>query len=1028
LSGTFAGVVDEIDLLDYQYKNLKLEGIAKSGMIQATASMDDVSLKFELSGSAHLTETSPSVDFTLDLAHADLQALHLIDQKVTLKGLATGTFESTDPDSLNGSLDLRNLTLTDSARTVGIDSIHLLATASQDSNTLEITTGFLEMRAYGKYQLTALASAFMQSMDAYFNSSRDSVSKPVADQRVQFEGEISFSPIFNQLDTNLRNFAPITLKGNYNSNGDMIELDARTDLMHYGPAKMTGILTEVETQDGALQYKLSWDAADFESLQLQKALITGTVRDNLIQTDVTLKDSDEKERFFISGQTQPLDSTLVISLNPRKLLLNYDDWIIDGNNEITIASSGLGVQDFVLTYADQRMSVRSDPPGIGNPLALEFNQFKIETIAEIFSRDSLLAGGIIEGTATARNVFESPVFTADLNISDFNFHGDTIGNIRLAIDNETPATLSASMEIEGGGNRVDVKGRYFIQTEQIDLAMHIDRLLLASAQAFSVGQISQAAGSVRGDLNITGSIAKPMVEGDLHFDSASVFITELKGVYELEDEGVRFTNSDIHFDNFTITDEENNDLTIDGVVYTNTFTRFGFNLDIQSRNFKVLNTDSRDNELYFGTLYLDSRITVRGDMGAPEVNADLTVLDNTNLTVIIPQEAPGIVEREGVVRFVDLDNPQLDSVLALDLDTLNTFSLKGMVLFSNIKVTDESEFKLVIDQGNGDFLSLKGNAELNASVDPSGKISLTGNYILKEGIYELSFNFLKRRFDIRKGSKITWNGEPTSGALDITAAYVVDAPPIDLVERQLGDATQAELNLYKERLPFELILSLTGTLTKPEVSFDIELPEGNYPVAPEVISNVQTKLEQIRRDEAELNKQAFALVLLNRFLADVPFKNVSGGSSAELYARQSVSKLLSQQLNNLAGGLINGVDLNFDIESTEDYSTGQLKNRTDLAVSASKRLLDDRITITVGSNFELEGTGQANEKASNIAGDLVVEYQLSRDGRYLLKAYRKNEYEVAVEGQVVKTGVSFVIQMDYNKFRELFQKKDKDKN
>jgi hypothetical protein len=145
-------------------------------------------------------------------------------------------------------------------------------------------------------------------------------------------------------------------------------------------------------------------------------------------------------------------------------------------------------------------------------------------------------------------------------------------------------------------------------------------------------------------------------------------------------------------------------------------------------------------------------------------------------------------------------------------------------------------------------------------------------------------------------------------------------------------------------------------------------------------------------------------------------------------SRQSVSKLLSQQLNNLAGGLINGVDLNFDIESTEDYSTGQLKNRTDLAVSASKRLLDDRITITVGSNFELEGTGQANEKASNIAGDLVVEYQLSRDGRYLLKAYRKNEYEVAVEGQVVKTGVSFVIQMDYNKFRELFQKKDKDKN
>src|SRR5690606_17901159 len=125
---------------------------------------------------------------------------------------------------------------------------------------------------------------------------------------------------------------------------------------------------------------------------------------------------------------------------------------------------------------------------------------------------------------------------------------------------------------------------------------------------------------------------------------------------------------------------------------------------------------------------------------------------------------------------------------------------------------------------------------------------------------------------------------------------------------------------------------------------------------------------------------------------------------AESLARQSVSKLLSEQLNNLAGGLIGGVDLNFNLEATDDYTTGQLKNRTDLNVQASKRLLNDRIKVSIGSNFELEGPANAGQRTNNIAGDIAVDYQLSKDGRYLLRAYRKDQYQVAIEGQVIETG------------------------
>jgi hypothetical protein len=83
-------------------------------------------------------------------------------------------------------------------------------------------------------------------------------------------------------------------------------------------------------------------------------------------------------------------------------------------------------------------------------------------------------------------------------------------------------------------------------------------------------------------------------------------------------------------------------------------------------------------------------------------------------------------------------------------------------------------------------------------------------------------------------------------------------------------------------------------------------------------------------------------------------------------------------------------------------------------------LFDDRLKITIGSNFEVEGNTRPGEKASNIAGDISLDYQLSKDGRYFARVYRKNQYQATLQGQFVETGIGFIINMSYNRFRELF--------
>jgi hypothetical protein len=92
-------------------------------------------------------------------------------------------------------------------------------------------------------------------------------------------------------------------------------------------------------------------------------------------------------------------------------------------------------------------------------------------------------------------------------------------------------------------------------------------------------------------------------------------------------------------------------------------------------------------------------------------------------------------------------------------------------------------------------------------------------------------------------------------------------------------------------------------------------------------------------------------------------------------------------------------------------------------VGLSKRLLNDRLKITVGSNFLLEGPQQSNQQGSNIAGNVAVDYQLTKDGRYLLRFFRRNEYEGVVDGYIIENGISFILSVDYNGFSQILKRK-----
>ncbi|AWK04592.1 hypothetical protein HYN56_10275 [Flavobacterium crocinum] len=1020
------GIVQKAVFNRYTYKDLTLKGNIENGSFAVKSGMEDPNLNFNLTASGDTKDKYPTVKLKLNLDIADLEKLNLHAGPMKLRGNVDADIANSNPDFLNGKVFLSNIQILQDKEPIVLDSIRVFAFADKDSNSIKISSQFLKAEVIGKYKLTTLANSVQKSLSKYINLQNPKVNAESDEQRLAFTLKVDNDPVLLKLLPKLTSLEPFSINGKYNSQADSLEVKGTIPRIVYGGNTISDGKINIETKENALEYLVSVATIESGSLKIPFTSLLGKVENNELTYALEVKDAKEKQQYFIAGNLNHEDSKNIFKIDADSFVLNYDKWTVDPENAIEFGDNRLYINKFFLSNSGNELKIQSQGTQNNAPLQVDFVNFKIETIMNMVKKDELLMQGLINGNALVENVMTKPTFTSDLKIDDFTFKGEKVGDLEIKVNNKTEDTLAANVVLSNEGNDVKLTGEYKIAEGTFDLDMAINKLYIKSIQGFSMGNITEGNGFLFGNFKVTGNTSAPKVNGELNFNDAGFRVTQLNSYFKTGQEKITFNEGVISFDKFSLLDENDNELFVNGTVQSADFTKYNFNLLVEANDFRAIHSKAADNDLFYGDLFLDTKLNIKGSLESPVVDGTLKINKETKFTVVMPQSDPSIADREGIVEFVDEDNMYLKQTVEMQTK-LDQSELKGMNVNVAITIDKEAELTLLIDKSNGDYLNLKGEAELVGGIDQSGKTTLTGKYEFSDGAYQMNFNGIKRKFDIQEGSYITWNGEPTMANVSITAIYKVDAAPIDLLGNQIPTDNTAERNTYKQKLPFQTLLKMNGELMKPEISFGIVLPDGNYNVSTDVVTLTQTKLKQLEQDPAELNKQVFALLLLNRFVGENPFQSESGGVNAESFARQSVSKILSQQLNNLAGELITGFEVNFDLESSEDYTSGTMQNRTDLNVEVSKKLLDDRLKVTVGSSFGVEGAERANEESTNIAGDVALDYQLTKDGRYIVRAYRKNQYQVAVEGQVVETGVAFIITMSYNKFRELFHRTEKEK-
>ncbi len=1051
MAAALDGTVSSAFVKGYRYHNISFDGKVadKAGDLHFTSV--DTNLQVKLTAHADFTNEYPALLADVHLDSIDLRALHLYTTDLRLHGLIHADFPDLNPEYPKGQFTWGRPIINANGKRYYLDSMYVISRPSKDTGqNIVASLNVLQATITGHTPLSKIGELVMEHINRHYSFPADSAKKSIAAVKstadntnkkttlikkdtaqaptnydLKVFAHVIDKPMLHGILPGLTSFDSIHVDGTLSQESMSLKVLV-PDLVYSGTDVQNGVIL-VNSADSAFTYSVTADEIRKNSINVFFANIHGNLNQNTINTNISISDAQKTERFALVADIHKTGDTQTIHLQ-KGLKLNYKPWDVTDQNRIVLAGGGFYVQNFGISNGGQSIKANSNEAKINTPLKVDISNFLLANVTELVSSpDTLLANGILNGTATLNHLSPAPDMTSDITINGLSILGDTVGDMKLQVATKDNNALDTKMTLTGQGNDLSLSGTYYLENtngNDFSFDLGIKALAVHSFEAIAQHQIKNTTGYVRGDLKITGTASAPLINGELKTDNLVTNVSQLNAVFKMPAEKVTFSGSTVSFDNFSISDSASNKAVINGSVNAADLSAIQMNLNVKTKDWRALHSTIKDNKEFYGDLLLTTSLDIKGTPAAPSVDGDLKILKGTNFTVVTPESTPQVESSKGIVVFKNMkDTGRLNVLVPHKNDSVrikHKFAA-GSDINVNIAIDKAAVLSLILDQSSGDFLSVRGDASLNAAVTPGGTISLTGTYELHSGSYQLNYNFIKRKFLIQEGSAITFSGDPIKGTiLDVTAAYEANVPPYDLVQREVTD--QAQLNYYKQNLPFDVDLHLKGPVLEPAITFDVQLPDGKvYPLSSDQIELIQGKLNQVRMDTSELNKQVFAVLILGRFVSDDPFSS-GASNSVGFTALQSVSTFIGEQLNQAAGKIVKGVDISADLTTTADYTTGDMRQRTDLSLAASKNLLNDRLKLTIGNDFELEGPQTNSNTQSYVPTNLAADYLLSPSGKYSVRAYRRAYDEGVLEGFVTETGVNFIVSLDYNRFKNIFKK------
>ncbi|MDR2914016.1 MAG: translocation/assembly module TamB [Tannerella sp.] len=1018
-SGTVNAQINEIEYRGYNYENIYLSGKFKDNEYEGLVHVNDPNGKLEMQGLFRNEKEKSVFDFMANVRNFHPDKLHLTDkfENTDISFGISANFTGNNPDDFSGYIDIEDLFFSAEKDSFTLKDLRIETSADEQTlKHINISSNIINGEIKGIYSFSSLIPNLYKTVEIHLPSLINSTYKEkntedykennVFDFNITIENTESIS---NTLKLPVTILEKVNIHGNYSSitNSLFTEIDA--PLFNIGKVQLEKGNLRIDNSDEAINLQL--DVSQYSNNDIHNFIhFTSDIKNDRISTKLFWKnDIDEQYEAEIAASTLFIEEPdsrglkklrTEITILPAQIILKDTLWNIEPAS-VTISDGNINIDNFYVTKENQHLHINgvvsNNPKDI---LFLDLKDIEISYIFNILNKPSIQFGGRATGTINARDLFGSMMIDGRLEVQDFSFHNAVQGKLNLSSewDNERQGILLLGSIYKNDSTWTDVNGYIFPIGKEQGLSLYFDakEINIAFLQKYMNAFADSVSGRGFGNVHLYGSFSNIFLEGTPYVKDGNIKVNLLNTSYTFSDT-VYLERQSIRTNNTIIYDRDGNTSNMDFTLKHSSFKDMTYNLDIKANKMLVYDIPERINPEIYGKVYASGTAKISGTEENIYVEGNIRSEAGTSVGFNFSENST--VEDYDFISFIEKNGNKTSEEKNENeqKNEKNDNRNSGMDYMLNflVNVTPDAQIELIMDPVSGDKIRGNGNGNLQIQYGSQNDIQIFGNYLISGGAYNFSLQqVIRKRFNIRDGSIVSFRGDPMTANLDINATYNLTANIQDLDETLIMETANPNIMV-------NCVLQLNGRLQNPAITFDLELPNSNSELERQVKSFIDT--------EDMMTRQIIYLLVLNKFYTPDYSRNDYKTNEFSAVA----SSALSAQLSNILSSLTDKVQIGTNIRSRQDG----VKD-TEVEMLLSSQLLNNRLLFN--GNF---GYKDNYIQSNAFVGEFDLEYKLTRSGEISLKAYNHANDLYRYSQSLTRQGVGVMFRKDFTVLSEIFRRK-----
>ena len=661
-------------------------------------------------------------------------------------------------------------------------------------------------------------------------------------------------------------------------------------------------------------------------------------------------------------------------------------------------------------------------------LKLHLDHWQLDFFLDMLHKGYLDFGGYATGDMNLLRDSTLQLKSYSLIVDDFSYIGTRLGRGDLSCFCDLDrGRLRIAAEIESAPKHLtyaDCDVRLHEVHDSIDLRFQIDSLPLDFVSYWIGGAVQDLHGFGTGDVRVFGDCDSLNLEGhpllqNVNFThsllGARFYVTDTLNMVADAGNGKGF----VGLNNVTVRDRNGQKatMTLDLEHQHLHDMEYGLDLDIPETSSGFLLYDhpnQTSGDIYWGRLWATGRCQMHGTYSHHRISLQMSPAGRSVFN-LSPGEEDYTDNAYSFLTFRDKQQTEREeeanlqslrerTFLNITDDDDPTFIEADLLVHAN----EHCQVNVQLDPLAEDRLVCRGTGDLALHYDSNHDINLTGNYDISSGSYTVNMrgDLMTKAFQMQPGSRVTFPGSPSDAELSLKATYSI--PSANL--RDLDESFASLTSLSRTTLPVDCKLNVTGPISAPQTSFDLEVKNTS--------DDVQALVHNIIGTQEMLNREVFYLLLFSKFYTPEYASTSQRQTGSELTSFASSS--LTSQLNNLLGHMSDNFTLGTNFRSDKgDFSDMEMD------VSVSTRLLNDRLLMTGNLGYRDPANSIGLTTNSNtFIGDFDVEFLINTRGTVRAKAYSHyNERDYSINNALTTQGIGIILRKDFKSIYDLIKRK-----